>query len=186
MGRMGRRVVIKVLGVAAASAAGALAAGFGFGAFRRRRSARETGVAVRTPVARLTGLPSDPRGEVAVATSDELAVMLRRVAREVEPTGPILVMVTRQNGDEMGVGLGDPFSVLTFGTADREPPYLVSKGRWKFRPRDEVVFFFKGQHTQFDQKDVVPFEAALTAVLSFVGAAGPPQPIPGVLDWDEV
>ncbi|MFD0523060.1 hypothetical protein [Paractinoplanes durhamensis] len=68
----------------------------------------------------------EPEERAVVSAEDvrEVLVEVDRLAAE----HPLIVDVTVDSGDTLGVALGGDVSVLLFGVASKKPPYFVSRG----------------------------------------------------------
>jgi hypothetical protein len=115
-----------------------------------------------------------------VMSADELEALLRRIARECKR--PVLATVRRADGDMLSIGLGRPFSVLTYVGADEDPPYLTSVGG--AAPAERVHFDYHGEPSEFSRHNAVGTDEAFAVVRAFVQSSG--LPLPQVVSWEEV
>ena len=120
------------------------------------------------------------RNEVVVGSVQELDALLDRITAEAEAEDlPMLAVLGREDGSTLSIGLGHPYSVLSFVDGSHDPPYYISR-------RDEertepVKFVFSGEMTEFPPWCAIPTEQAREAMRHFfeTGELSPR------LDWAE-
>ncbi|GAA2628069.1 Imm1 family immunity protein [Paractinoplanes durhamensis] len=122
----------------------------------------------------------EPEERAVVSAEDvrEVLVEVDRLAAE----HPLIVDVTVDSGDTLGVALGGDVSVLLFGVASKKPPYFVSRGRAPRRGDGVVGFGYFGSRTEFLESQVIPLRDALDAACLFVADGERP----GNVGWTEV
>jgi hypothetical protein len=122
-----------------------------------------------------------PVVEYAEAGSDdELVALLRRIAADCPR--PVLATIRRADGDTLSIGLGRPYSVLTYAAAGDEPPYLTSVGT--AAPAERFRFDYLGEPSEFGRHNAVGVEEAFAVVREFVRSSG--LPLPELVRWEEV
>jgi hypothetical protein len=122
-----------------------------------------------------------PVVEYAEADSaDDLVALLRRIASNCPR--PVLATVRRADGDTLSIGLGRPYSVLTYAADGDEPPYLTSVGT--VPPTERVRFDYLGVPSEFGRHNAVGVEDALAVVGVFVRSSG--LPLPALVGWEEI
>ncbi len=131
------------------------------------------------PLATITG--QDEAEKFEVHSIADLEEALRRIAEASDPDVPPLATVLRQDGDQLTIGLGRPFSVLTYIAQDLDPPYFTSLGNENARGGED--FYLQGHHTEFRRRSLIPPEDALEAVRRFVQSKG--LPLPDNIRWEE-
>ncbi len=93
---------------------------------------------------------------------------------------PLLVELTRPNGDSLSIGLGRETSVLSFVQDSDDPPYFVSMGG-KGSSSDPVHFFLYGTWSEFPPECFIPVHLALDAAIVFAETGE----LDKTVDWDE-
>ena len=114
---------------------------------------------------------------------DEVDDILDAIAKEVSPTLPQAVHVTRANGDCMTIVLGARRgSILSFIAKSGNPPYFMSLGD----PTAKGVFTFyiePDHHSEALASNVISKAVARKAVREFVSRS--PE-LPTSVTWTEV
>ena len=94
-----------------------------------------------------------------------LDTLLDELVRECDAGSPLLVDVTRANGDTLTIGLGYPNIYLTYNQASGLPPYLASLAETV--RGGIVVFYYFGHWTEVPAQHLVPAASARNAVREF-------------------
>jgi hypothetical protein len=91
---------------------------------------------------------------------------------------PILAELISPTGEALTIGLGNEMSLLTYMSADQNPPYYTSKGV----PTDgSTVFFYHDQWTEFSNKNLNSFDKAVEAAKKFFQVSK----LPDNVEWTE-
>jgi hypothetical protein len=103
--------------------------------------------------------------EVVVGSMQELDALLDRITGEAEATElPMIAVLGREDGSTLSIGLGRPYSVLSFIDASHDPPYFMSRGEER---SDPVAFVFSGEMTEFPPWSAIPTEQAREGIRHF-------------------
>ncbi len=117
--------------------------------------------------------------EARVGGVQELDDLLDRLQREFAADLPHLVTVELEAGDSLAIGLGLPWSVLSFVAASREPPYYVSVGDGGFG--QDIGFVFGGELSEYPSRNVIPLSVARTALRQFCLTGS----LPATVSWED-
>ena len=117
--------------------------------------------------------------ELEVSSEEELTAALRELAKD--RSKPALVTVERRDGDTLAIGLGQPYSVLSYVRADGNPPYYVSVGR--VLPSEPVVFYFNDHYSEFAPHHAITLDEALAVMREFANHSC--LPLPDAIVWEE-
>jgi Immunity protein Imm1 len=105
------------------------------------------------------------RNEVVVASVQELDALLDRITAEAEADLPMIAVLGREDGSTLSIGLGRPYSVLSFLDGSYDPPYFISRGE---EERSEpVAFVFSGEMSEFPPWSAIPTEQARESMRHF-------------------
>jgi Immunity protein Imm1 len=105
------------------------------------------------------------QNEVAVGSVQELDALLDRLTVEAEADLPFVVVLAREDGSTLSIGLGSAESVASYVSASWDPPYYISRGD---EERTEPVrFIYSGEMTEFPPWSAIPTEQAREAMRHF-------------------
>jgi hypothetical protein len=109
--------------------------------------------------------------------------MLDSIAKQVSPERPQAIHVARSNGDCLSIVLGaNEGSILSYVSADQDPPYFVSFGD----PNAKGIFtsyVSMDHHSEALASNVIPEPKARQVLREFVTLS---QGLPDTISWDEV
>jgi hypothetical protein len=114
-----------------------------------------------------------------VSSVQELDWLLDDLARTAADK-PFVVELISHEGDSMSVGLGSEESVLSWVSADGNPPYYASRGNRE--AEGTVAFFYGGSWSEFPKWSAVPMAEARAVMRQFFQTGERPASI----DWEEV
>src|SRR5262245_58894307 len=104
---------------------------------------RHRGVMMDRPFAAVCADPVLDSAEAGSA--GQLEELLRGIAARCDR--PVMASVRRRDGDVLCIGLGRPYSVLTYVPGDDNPPYFTSVGN--LAPDEAAWFDYHGQPSEF-------------------------------------
>ncbi len=119
------------------------------------------------------------RGEAVVATVAELDRVLDELTERHWGEDAVLAEVSLPIGDALSVGLGHERSVLSFVPGTGLPPYFISRGPTEHG--DGLAFYYYGQWTHFDERNLISLGIAREAVRQFVRTGNLANSVP----WEE-
>jgi hypothetical protein len=114
-----------------------------------------------------------------VTTIEELDRLLDALVLQAADR-PFVVELISPKGDTLSVGLGLKESVLSWVPAGGDPPYFTSEGN--LQADGTVVFFYRGDWSEFPRWSAIPVEAAREAVSEFWHTGQRPTSV----KWEEV
>jgi hypothetical protein len=124
-------------------------------------------------------------GKPPMAVDDEVQLdeAIRRAADEARVRGKLgAIVIEASNKDSVTIVVGNSETVLSFDSADRNPPYYASKG---VSNEDEPVmtcYLNFAHHTEFPRRYVIPLKDGIAAIKQFVRSGE----LPTCIAWQEV
>ena len=125
-----------------------------------------------------------PGGTVDVSTEEELDQLLDRIHRDSEGNTPRFIELCNADGDTLQLGLGRPYSLLSFTPGDGEPPYYASKGDPSLagNPPHILFYYLGGHYSEFPASTAIDTTAAREAARIFLQTEARPTNV----EWQEV
>lgn len=124
----------------------------------------------------------DGSARVSVDQESDLRSILAKLADQAASSRPFIVDLVLENGESLSMGVGQNRSVLSYASAEKEPPYYVSRGTTKPYTKQLTEFDYDGEPTQFDDSELIPEREAVDAMCFFLkfGRRAP------FVDWRQV
>jgi hypothetical protein len=117
-------------------------------------------------------------GVAEVATLAEMDELIDRLTAD-SAERPIVVELVSPNGATISIGVGRSVTVVNYVGPTLDPPYLQSLGDGG---DDEVVFFYRGEWSEYPPESAVPVEVGRQALRDFFATGE----LPSALEWQEV
>ena len=87
------------------------------------------------------------------------------------------VTLKSDDGYEFGIAVGGDRSVLSYQSADGEPPYMASLGTAMMHSEVFTAYAWFAHHTEFPGDYAIPRDQALKAARQFVDGERPPEAV---------
>ena len=100
-------------------------------------------------------------------------------AHDEAASAEIFAFITLKSDDgyEFGITVGGDWSVLSYQTADGEPPYMASLGTVMRHSDVFTAYAWFAHHTEFPGDYAIPKDQALKAARQFVDGSRPPEAV---------
>ncbi len=119
-------------------------------------------------------------GKAIVRTVDELDELLDDLEQLATETEPFIVELSAEEGPSITMGVGRSQSVLGYMSGSSKPPYYQSAGR--DINEEDMVFFYRGQWTNFPPGSAVATKDGRAALRSFFET----EALPDNVVWEEI
>ena len=120
---------------------------------------------------------------IAVEDDAQLDDAIRLATDESQASGKLrAILIEAPNKNSMTMIVGCAETVLSFDSADRNPPYFASKGVSNKKEPVMTCYLNFAHHTQFPRKYVIPLRDGIEAVKQFVRSGERPS----CIAWEEV
>lgn len=120
---------------------------------------------------------------IAVENAAQLEDALRLASNEAKGRGVLgAIVIEAPNKNSMTMVVGGSETVLSFDFADRNPPYLASKGISEQDQPMMTCYLIFAHHTEFPRKYVIPLKDGIEALKQFVSSGE----LPTCIAWRDV
>jgi hypothetical protein len=123
-------------------------------------------------------------GEVQdiVNSMSELDALLDRIHNATAQDRLNDIVIVSPTGDNIAIVMGASETVLSWISADGDPPYFASRGESEKIEPVFTCFLYGSEHTEYARRNVIPTERGREALRNFFATGKRPSNI----EWEEV